>query len=106
MSGGLEFLVEALGRLEREGRLRVPPTEGKARASFIDLASNDYLGLARCCPSMRGRRRCVGPGRRIPERTSAPKAFATWIGCQAALLFSSDTPPTSGFCPRSRALAI
>ncbi len=93
MSGGLEFLVEALGELEREGRLRVPPTEGEgSRAGFIDLASNDYLGLAALPLPEHARSGAGASGLVVGYQSAhlrAEEAFATWIGCQAALLFSS-----------------
>jgi 8-amino-7-oxononanoate synthase len=94
MNDGLDFLVEALRELEREGRLRQTPTEADvaARSCLIDLASNDYLGLA-ALPLPEHDRSGAGAsglvvGYHAPH-LAAERALAEWIGCQAALLFSS-----------------
>jgi 8-amino-7-oxononanoate synthase len=89
--GPLRHLDEELAGLERVGLLRRPlagSTEG-----LLDLCSNDYLGYAaRPWPtaparSGAGASRLVSGNRSAHER--AEEALASWLGGEAALLFSS-----------------
>jgi 8-amino-7-oxononanoate synthase len=84
----LRHLEADLAGLARDGLLRSPAI---VPADCLVLCSNDYLGYARLeLPAARGG---SGASRLISgdceEHRAAESALASWVGCDAALLFSS-----------------
>jgi 8-amino-7-oxononanoate synthase len=93
----LEFLAESLADLEADGLLRIP--QEVRHSDFIDVCSNDYLGLARAPVSRatllacEGMRAGAGASRLIhgtaPEHVELERECALWTGHESALLFST-----------------
>ncbi len=85
----LGFLDEALRALDAEGLLR--PRSGPVDEDALSFCSNDYLGLARRpapnASSGSGASRLVAGERAVHRDLEAD--VATWLGCEAALVFSS-----------------
>ncbi|MGK4008455.1 8-amino-7-oxononanoate synthase [Sorangium sp. So ce1036] len=89
----LRHLQEELSELERAGLLRVPPAAA-APAGMLVLCSNDYLGYAALpFPSGDGSASGAGASRLVSgtheAHLMAERELATWLGVEAALLFSS-----------------
>jgi 8-amino-7-oxononanoate synthase len=93
-AGPLRHLGVELAALAERGLLREPPVPSAAGEALLDLCSNDYLGYASepLCElatirSGAGASRLVS-GNLVPhEETEA--VLASWLGTEAALLFSS-----------------
>ncbi len=92
-----EILSEELSRWESAGLLRRLEAE---QTGLVDLASNDYLGLARHPEVIEAARAALerfGAGARAsrllgggsPMHEEAERAIAEWLGAEAALLFAS-----------------
>ncbi len=89
----LGHVRDGLANLEREGLLRRPPAP--LRPGEVSFCSNDYLGLAAEparlpeaeIPSGAGASRLVGGERR--EHVGLEAAVATWLGTEAAIVFTS-----------------
>jgi 8-amino-7-oxononanoate synthase len=85
----LAHLEAALDGLERDGLRRRPPAA--ARPGELSFCSNDYLGLAsRPAPpvaSGSGASRLIAGER--DEHGHLERAFASWLGAEAALAFTS-----------------
>lgn len=91
----LDFVDEELARLEGVSLLRRPTV---LPDRFLDLCSNDYLGLARePLPAWRGGAGASGlvTGYREEHRL-AERALADWLRTSSALLFSSGFAANSG----------
>lgn len=98
----LRALPDALADLERSGLLRTPD-DHLARASlrarfgpqFVDLTSNDYLGLGAVNVSRETLSSAPGAGASrliygsTTEHLELEEELARWVGTEAALLFSS-----------------
>lgn len=86
----LAFLEEALAELEAASARRV--RRARVGEGLVDLASNDYLGLARLPASRRG---LFGAGASrlvtgdAPEHEALERGLAAWLGCEDALVFSA-----------------
>lgn len=92
----LRHLAGELAALEDRGLLRVPPVPVAELpgTALLNLCSNDYLGYASdpwpACPpgpSGAGASRLVSGN--VAAHEAAEAALATWLGTDAALLFSS-----------------
>jgi 8-amino-7-oxononanoate synthase len=88
----LSHVRDGLGNLERDGLLRQPPAA--LQPGEVSFCSNDYLGLAaetvqlaQDIPSGAGASRLVGGER--PEHVALEAAVASWLGVEAALVFTS-----------------
>ncbi len=97
-AGALRHLDEELAALATRGLLREPPVPEAptpGAAPLLDLCSNDYLGYAdepwppaeAPLPSGAGAARLVSGNHAAHEAAEA--TLATWLGAEAALLFSS-----------------
>ncbi|MFT3773805.1 MAG: 8-amino-7-oxononanoate synthase [Minicystis sp.] len=87
----LRHLEGELDGLDRQGLLRRPltgPIEG-----LLDLCSNDYLGYARDPWPALNAQSGAGASRLVSgnsiAHTTAEESIASWLGTEAALLFSS-----------------
>jgi 8-amino-7-oxononanoate synthase len=89
--GPLRHLEEELAGLERAGLLRRPLAGGTE--GLLDLCSNDYLGYAARPWPTAPTRSGAGASRLVTGNRSAhdqaEDALASWLGGEAALLFSS-----------------
>ena len=85
----LAFLDEELESLARRGLLREPAAA--TPPDELSFCSNDYLGLARepapSLPAGSGASRLIAGQR--SEHEKVEHAFARWLDCEAALVFTS-----------------
>ncbi len=89
----LRHLEDELSELDRAGLLRTPPA-GAAPPGVLVLCSNDYLGYASLpWPSGDGAPSGAGASRLVSgtheAHLAAEREIASWLGAEAALLFSS-----------------
>ena len=83
----LAFLSGELERLESASLRRSPAWSERARSSGnIILCANDYLGLADDLAGAGASPVVVGT---FPEHLELQRAFASWLGAEAGLLFPS-----------------
>jgi 8-amino-7-oxononanoate synthase len=103
----LRHLDEDLAALGSRGLLREPPAPSSPR--LLDLCSNDYLGYAAepCLPPAGWQpwpslslRSGAGASRLVaghdPSHEEAETTLASWLGAEAALLFSSGYAANAG----------
>lgn len=89
----LRHLEGELAALERQGLLRDPAAGPRAEEGLLNLCSNDYLGYAAdpwptsTLVGGAGASRLVSGNH--PAHEEAEQAIASWLGAEAALLFSS-----------------
>ncbi len=90
----LRHLAGELAALKEGGLLRTPPVPEPEGAALLNLCSNDYLGYAsEPWPGTVTGRSGAGASRlvsgNLAAHESAEAALASWLGTEAALLFSS-----------------
>jgi 8-amino-7-oxononanoate synthase len=90
----LRHLEGELAALKDRGLLRLPPAPEPEGAALLNLCSNDYLGYASDpWPAGAADRSGAGASRlvsgNVSAHESAEAALASWLGTEAALLFSS-----------------
>ncbi|MFS8067113.1 MAG: aminotransferase class I/II-fold pyridoxal phosphate-dependent enzyme [Byssovorax sp.] len=90
----LRHLAGELAALKESGLLRTPPVPEPEGAGLLNLCSNDYLGYAsEPWPGAVTGRSGAGASRlvsgNLAAHESAEAALASWLGTEAALLFSS-----------------
>ena len=93
MSSPLRHLDDELAALERRGLLRTPAGGDPRPEGAVVLCSNDYLGYASEAWSEVHVRSGAGASRLVSgndeAHDEAEAALASWLGAEAALLFSS-----------------
>jgi 8-amino-7-oxononanoate synthase len=97
----LRHLDEDLAALATRGLLREPPAPSTAHPRLLDLCSNDYLGYgAEAWPNPAVARSGAGASRLVsgsdPSHEEAEVTLASWLGAEAALLFSSGYAANTG----------